>query len=249
MRVLLLLAAGCLPAWAQPEEPPAAEQPAAVSSAPAAQTAVSSTAPAAILPEAPPRPRSNVVVHKEAADWEPISVVLRPDLPAAKSSFERRLRKAGKGYKGESSAARAAARVHPAGEDRWLVISVYPEALRRQRLHLEARLLIQEGYLEGVKLAAVRVTGKTDSDEDSFTLRAKGIDFVERFPGSGEVELAAVNAGPKRALNAGRARFAAFGGSDLGFVNFSWRCPAFTYFTNPPDGKKSGPKDAVRSGG
>jgi hypothetical protein len=132
-------------------------------------------------------------------------------------------------YRGQRSSARAAARIYPTKDDRWLVISVYPTALRKKRMHFEARFLIQEGYLEEVKVAAVSVVGGAysagDEKDDSFSLRRKGVDFTEQLPGGAEVELSAIDAavGP-RAFNAGRVKLAAFGDNDreLGFVNFSW---------------------------
>ena len=198
-----------------------------VASATAAVEASTPTASAAVAtPEKPAIPKSRVIVHKEAEDWEPVSVRLRP-AAGGRSSFEAKVRRIGGRYRGRPSAVKVAARIHPAGEDHWLVVCVYPASLRPQRAHMEARFLIQEGYLEKVELATVRVVGgewsADDEKEDTFSLRAKGVDFNEQMPGSAEVELSAIDPGPgPRAVNAGQARHAAFGGQDLGFVNFSW---------------------------
>jgi hypothetical protein len=191
-----------------------------------ASTPTASAAAAVAAPEKPAVPKSRVVVHKDAVDWEPVSVRLRP-AAGGSSSFEVQVHKVKGRYRGRRSPVKAAARVHPAGEDIWLAVCVYPAALRPQRAHMEARFFIQEGYLEKVELATVRVAGgewsADDDKEDSFSLKAKGVDFNERMPGSAEVELSAIDPGPgPRAVNAGQVRHAAFGGDDLGFVNFSW---------------------------
>jgi hypothetical protein len=194
------------------------------------ETVSSSTAAAVVAPAAAPEKpavvKSRVIVHKEAADWEPVSVRLRPSA-GGRSSFEAKVRKVGGRERGLPSKVKVAARVHPAGDDRWLVVSVYPVSLRPKRMHLEARFFIQEGYLEGVKVAAVRIVGgqwsPDDDKQDSFSLKAKGMDFNEQLPGGGEITLSVIDPGPgSRALNEGAVRHAFFGGEDLGFVNFSW---------------------------
>ncbi|MDD5627730.1 MAG: hypothetical protein PHU21_01605 [Elusimicrobia bacterium] len=216
---LLLAVALCAPLRGQDS---------AVSTATAAveaSTAAVSAPEAPSVPEAPAIPKSRVIVHKEAAGWEPFSVRLRP-AAGGRSSFAGKLRKVGGRFEGGSSPAKAAARVYPAGEDRWLVVCVYPASLRPNRMHLEARFLVQEGYLEEVQVAAVKIVGgrwsPDDDKEDSFSLRAKGVDFNERTPGGGQVILTAIDPGPGRAANAGAVRHAAFGGRDLGFVDFAW---------------------------
>lgn len=205
----------------------------------AAQAVAASSSPAAAASRATPSlkggrfppaqgaPKSRVHVHREAADWEPVSVTLRPGSGPGRTSFERRVRRLNGGeYRGQPSPAQAAARVHPAQDDRWLIVSVYPAVLRLKRTHLEARFLIQEGYLEEVKIAAVSVAGGAnlpdDEKEDSISLRDKGVDFSEQFPGGAEVELSLIDPGPGRAANAGQVRHAFFGEPALGFVNFSW---------------------------
>ena len=122
--------------------------------APAGSTAtISSSVAAVVAPEKPAVFRSRVIVHKEAADGEPVSVRLRP-AAGGRSSFEDKVRKVGGRDRGRSSAVKVVARVHPAGDDHWLVVCVYPVALRFKRMHMEARFFIQEGYLEGVKASA-----------------------------------------------------------------------------------------------
>lgn len=202
----------------------------AVAASTAAAVAVSSEASAGAPAEAQPKVsrtrRSRVIVHKEAADWEPVSVVLEPGA-GRRTAFERLVQGYSGGvYRGKASPVKAAARAYRAKGDRWLVIALYPADLRPARTHLEARFRVQEGYLEEVKVAAVTRVGGDDARdeaEDSFSLSAQGADFTERFPGSAEVELSAIDPEPgARAANAGRVKFAEFGGQDLGFVGFSW---------------------------
>jgi hypothetical protein len=237
---LLALALGAA-AWGQ--ETPSTGT---VASSTAAVEASTPTASAAVeTPEQPAIPKSRVIVHKDAADWEPVSVRLRP-AAGGRSSFEAKLRKVGGRYRGRPSAVKAAARVHAAGEDSWLVVCVYPASLRSQRAHMEARFFIQEGYLEKVELATVRIAGgewsADDDKEDSFSLKAKGVDFNERMPGSAEVELSAIDPGPgPRACNAGQVHHAAFGGEDLGFVNFSWSVTGVSGDKAPPAAKPKPP--------
>ncbi|MCX5794438.1 MAG: hypothetical protein NTY77_02935 [Elusimicrobia bacterium] len=238
---LLLAAALCGPALGQEASTATV---ASSTAAVAASTPVVVSPPAA--PEEPVVPRSRVVVHREAADWEPVSVRLRP-AAGGRSSFEANVRKVGGRYRGRSSAVKAAARVYPAGEDLWLVVCVYPAALRPRRMHLEARFFIQEGYLEKVEISAVRVVGgawsPADEKEDTFTLRSQGVDFNEQMPGSAEIALTAINPGPgPRAPNAGGVRHAAFGGEDLGFVNFSWSVTGVAGEKAASSGKKPAPR-------
>jgi hypothetical protein len=226
---LLLALALSGSAWGQ--ETGSASAPAGSTETVSSPAAAVETSSAAVFspvaaPEKPAVPKSRVIVHKEAVDWEPVSVRLRP-AAGGRNSFEAGLRKAGGSYRGRPSAAKVAARLHSAGDDRWLVVCVYPVSLRSERMHMEARFFIQEGYLEEVKVAAVRIAGgrwsPDDEKEDSFSLKAKGMDFNEQMPASAEITLAVIDPrlGP-HTLNAGSARHASFGGEDLGFVNFSW---------------------------
>jgi hypothetical protein len=236
-RLFILALAGA--AWGQDGAPPPAV-------APSTAAVEASTPAAAAPPAAPPAPsvrRSRVVVHKDAADWEPVSVRLKP-AAGGRTAFEYQIRKISGRYQGRKSPAKAAARVHPAGEDRWLVVRIHPAALRSLRVHLEARFLIQEGFLEKVELAKVRILGGAwsaeDEKEDSFTLRAKGADFNEQTPAGAEVELSAIDLRPgASSVNAGKVRHAAFGGRDLGFVDFSWSVTGV-------EGPKAPPKKGKR---
>ncbi len=171
----------------------------------------------------------NVHVHKEAADWDPVSVKVIPDVGLNENSVTRRVHKVrikGKTVtKGETSKAFSVVRLHKYKDNKMLVISVYPAALKKLRVHLELRLLISEGYLEGAKLAAVTLkAGQQAVDygkEDSFTLERKGLEFVEDFPAEAELRISAISARPgKSSRNAGSVRGADFGGKELGLVNF-----------------------------
>jgi hypothetical protein len=227
---MCLAVALCGVAWGQEpggaQAAPTASTATVVASTAAVAASTAAVSSASVAPEKPTVAKSRVVVHKEAADWDPVSVRLRP-AAGGRSSFEAKVRKIGKGTRGRSSAVKAAARIHPAGDDHWLVVCVYPVSLRPKRMHMEARFLIQEGYLEEVKVAAVRIVGgewsADDEKEDSFSLKTKGVDFNEQMPGGAEITLSVIDPGPgRRATNAGAVRNAAFGGDDLGFVNFSW---------------------------
>ena len=139
----------------------------AVAASTAAAVAVSSEAsagaPVEARPKAPRTRRSRVIVHKEAADWEPVSVVLQPGA-GRRTAFERLVQGYPGGvYRGKTSPTKAAARAYRAKGDRWLVIALYPADLRSARTHLEARFRVQEGYLEDVKVAAVRLSAATQS--------------------------------------------------------------------------------------
>jgi hypothetical protein len=180
---------------------------------------VSTAAPAAVAVA-----KSRVRVPKGAADWEPVSVKAADGAKAAKTFFERRIRRVKGAYKGERSLAQAAARLYPFKGGNWLVISLSPDSLRERRTHLEASFLIKEGSLREVKVAAVALSEKGGSaGEDSFALRRKGIAFEEVSPGSAEVRLSVLDDQPgARTLNAGSVHLAAFGDKKLGFVSFGW---------------------------
>lgn len=158
-----------------------------------------------------PRRSAGVKLHPDAKDWEPYSVRLGGDPFQARGFFARGKEKPGK--------AEAFARAYQVKGDTLLVIAVFPEALKKRRTHLEARFLVQEGYLEEVKIAAV--TTDAAGREDSIALRRKGVEFQEENPGSAEVRIAALaSSGPRDALNAGSVRRAAFG--SWGTVDFGW---------------------------
>ena len=169
----------------------------------------------------------HAVIHKDAADWEPLSVREGGVPGAAENSVALKVVKLKGRMKGENSKAKSVARLHHGKRDsRWLAISLYPKALERKRTHLEIRLRIVEGYVEEVQAAAVKVTDERASSGkplDSFELREQGIEYEEELPGSGQLVVAELDprAGAGSA-NSGRLEKAEFADKDLGFVNLSW---------------------------
>ncbi len=190
-------------------------------------TATSTTTVAAVSRAAPPAvraasaPKGRVRVGLDAADWKPVSVRLVHG-GSGRTFFERQVRRG----RGDISAAGAVARLHPAEAGRQIIVSVYPASLRTARTHLEARFLVAEGELEEAAVAAVTVAGglssPEDEKEDSVTLRAKGIDFLEESPSSARIVLSALDPGPGRAANVGRVKDASFADMSFGVLNFSW---------------------------
>ena len=221
--------------------------------APAVAPTAPAVAPTAPTPPAPahkPVQPIQVRIHPDARDWEPVSLTAGSEPEKASTHFSRRLKRhvtkkataaAATGdseasasveseklvvtYKGESSRAASAARVHPAGgEDKMLIVSVYPKSLAPLRKHLEARFLIQEGYLEEVKVAAVTISpgpGVKQEDEDSYTLEKKGVAFSEDFPASAKAWVAAISLKPGN-LEAGGVERADFVNDDLRLTSFGW---------------------------
>ena len=131
-----------------------------------------------------------------------------------------------------ASKAAAVARLHKVKDDLMLVVSVYPESLRKGRKHFEARYWIVEGFLEEAKLASVSIAGGRaspgDLKEDSFTLRKKGIDFAEAFPSGARLRVAAMDARTRKtSRNAATIEAAEFGGK-LGAVDFSYSVQGVT---------------------
>jgi hypothetical protein len=175
-----------------------------------------------------PRPKAvlHATVHPDARDWEPFSLRVGGDPgQAANGAFLRQVKSKGR-LTGVASKARSAARLVRAKEDRWLVVSVFPKALEKRRLHVEVRLRVVEGYVEDVKVFAVCVVDPrpaAGAGLDSFALRAEGVEFSEESPASAEVLLSALDPRPgKGAFNAGRLKAAAFADRELGFAELSW---------------------------
>ena len=219
-----LLAAFALSAGAQsPMLAPAASTaaPAAVaaSTAAAAEVAVSTGA-------AKPAHPLHAVIHPDAKDWEPLSVRAGGDpSSAATKAILRQANIDGK-YRGTASKATASARLHKAGEDRWLIVCIFPQALARSRLHFEVRLKIVEGFVEDAQAAVVSVVDRrpvAGAGLDSYDLRAQGVEFEEESPASGALLLSALDPRPsKSAVNSGTLRRAAFGAAAVGLADASW---------------------------
>lgn len=226
---LLLLAASARAQSPMPysAEPSAAAAP-AVSTAPAASTeAVVEVPPPP--PPPPPKPAPRVLratIHKDAKDWEPVSLRAGGDADAASTGATLRLVKSKGKYKGAVSKAVAVARVRRGKSSMKLTIAVFPKALETARMHLEVRLRIVEGFVEDVEVAAVTIrkgaplpAGRLDAGE----LRRQGVEFSEETPSSGAVAVSALDprAG-KKSFNSGELRLASFTARELGFVSMSW---------------------------
>ena len=165
-----------------------------------------------------PKPRLksalHVVIHPDAKDWEPLSLRAAGDPGQAESAVLLRQVKSKGKLKGVASKAKASARVVAAKHDRWLVVSVFPKALEKSRMHFEIRFRVVEGFVEDVKVEAVSVVDPrpgVGAGFDSYALRAEGIEFQEESPGSGQIAVSALDARPgKGSFNAGKLKLAEF---------------------------------------
>lgn len=239
MNLAVLLLAVC--AAAQSPMPTSGEEP------PKTEAVAASTQPAAAAPAEAPvshgvkvadgakvriKPALHAVIHPEAKDWEPVSLHAGGDPGQATSSAVlRQVRFKGK-LRGETSRAKASARLIPSKEDRWLVVSIFPKALERKRGHFEIRFRLVEGFVEDVQVRAVTVVARdlhAGIGLDSYALRAGGIAFEEDSPGSAQILVSALDARPgKKAFNAGKLKLAAFAGKDLGYCDASWSVRGLT---------------------
>lgn len=170
----------------------------------------------------------HAVVHKDAADWEPVGLKVGGVPGAADNAVALKVVKIKGRMKGENSAARSAARVHKGKKDsRWLVISVYPKSLEKKRTHFEVRFRIFEGFVEEVEAAAIIVTDRRRQKSsrllNSYDLREQAIEYQSERPGSGMLVVAELDPRSGAASrNSGRLEKAEFPGSDFQFVNLSW---------------------------
>lgn len=170
----------------------------------------------------------HAVIHKRAAEWEPLSLRVRGVPGAATNSVALKVVRVKGRMRGENSAARSAARLHRGPRNStWLVISLYPKSLEARRTHFELRFRLVEGFVEEAVAVAVTVTDrrrqKSDRLLDSFDLRAQAIEHETESPGSGEISVAELDPRPgASARNSGRLEKAEFAHKDLGFVNLSW---------------------------
>ncbi len=170
----------------------------------------------------------HAVIHKDAVDWEPLSLRVGGVPGAAGNAVSVKVVKIKGRMKGDNSKARSSARLHKGKKDSvWLVISVYPKSLERRRTHFELRFRVFEGFVEDVEAAAVTVTDrrrqKSDRLLDSWDLRDQAIEYESERPGSGQLVVAEMDPRPAAsARNSGRLEKAEFAHKDLGFVNLSW---------------------------
>lgn len=170
----------------------------------------------------------HAVIHKDAVDWEPLSLRVGGVPGSADNAVALRVVKIKGRMKGANSRARSAARLHKGPKNStWLVISLYPKSLEARRTHFELRFRLVEGFVEEAAAAAVKVTDRRRQKSsrllDSFDLRAQAIEYESEQPGSGQITVAELDPRPgSSARNSGRLEKAEFAHKDLGFVNLSW---------------------------
>lgn len=199
--------------------PAAAQEPALE-----AQASAAAAAPGEGAPEISTESLIKVKVHGEARVWTPVSLRKGGNAGTLRTRFTRRIVRKGKKTRGESSRARAVARVHPAKDDKLLVVSVFPDALRPFRKHLEVRYLVIEGYLEKARVAVVTAERGGAKDDDSILLRRRGVPYLEEFPGGGDIRLAAISLSPGAGtVNAARLSNLAFADKELRLTSFSYK--------------------------
>jgi hypothetical protein len=212
-----------------PSAPPAASTAPAVaaSTEPATAEVVASTGGVHVAGETKAvlkRP-IRATIHKEAKDWEPLSLRAGGDPEAAENGVVLRQEKVRKRWKGERSPAKSRAYLVKDGEDRWLVVAVFPRSLARRRAHFEIRLRLVEGFVEDARVTLVKITdrrtgGATLSSEQ---LIARGVAYEEDSPASGEILISALDPrASKKAFNAGTVRRAAFADADARLASISW---------------------------
>lgn len=226
-----------LPGYDRPAEPAASTSTVASSSATAAapEPAPADDASGRGVKRAGDEPKPKLVrpmravVHKDARDWEPLSLREGGVPGSAENAAALKVVKVSGRMKGENSKAKSYAAWRKGRKDsRWLVISVHPKSLERRRTHFEIRFRIVEGFVEQVEAAAVRVTDRrfqapAKRPLDSFELREQAVEFESESPGSGAVIVAELDPRPvPSAANSGRLEKAEFADKDLGFVNLSW---------------------------
>ncbi|HEX4047326.1 MAG TPA: hypothetical protein VH309_05805 [Elusimicrobiota bacterium] len=236
-----LLLAAALPAAAQSPMPYSGDEPPAASTAPAVSTAaavaastetttavVTSTAGVKIGGGEKPklaRPM-HAVIHPDSRDWEPVSLRAAGDPYQIETKAVLRLEKVRGRYRGAASKASARVRLHKAGDDRWLVVCVFPKALARRRMHIEARLKIVEGFVEELRVSLVKVVDPrpgAGAGLDSFELDARGVEYEEDSATAGALSIAALDPRPSRsAFNAGDLKRTSFGDTAVGSADVSW---------------------------
>lgn len=233
--VLLVLALGAaaqspMP-FNTPDAPPATSTAPAVSTAAvtaSTETAVAvSTGGVKVAGETKPKLARPIraTLHAEAKDWEPLSLKAGGDPVLAKTEAVLRLEKVKGKYKGTPSKAKAFARLHRSKDAAWLVFSIFPKALEKKRAHVEVRLKLVEGFVEDARAALVSVVDRhyTGAGMDSDELRARGVEFEEDSPASGQILISALDPRPsKTAFSAGTLKQAAFASQDVRLCDVSW---------------------------
>lgn len=219
------------PEYAQSPAPAVstATQPAVAPSTAAASEAESSHAGVKVgggEPKAKLSRPLHAFVHADSKDWEPLSLRVAGDPLQAENAARLRETKVKGKYKGPVFLATANARIHKTREDVWLVISIFPKKATRRRLHFEIRFRMVEGYVEAAQAALVTIVDqrpKAGMGLNSYELRAQGVEFEEDSPGSGRIEVAALDHHPgKSAFNAGALKLAPFADKEVGTADVSW---------------------------
>lgn len=169
----------------------------------------------------------HAIIHPDAKDWEPVALKAGGDPGQAETKVTLREEKVRGKYRGAGVKAAASARLYKAGEDRVLVIRVFPKtAVDRRRVHFEVRLKIAEGYVDEVKAAAVTIVDErpnVGAGLDVHELRARGIEFEEDTPASGTVLISAIDPRPsKTAVNSGVLKLASFANKVVGLADVAW---------------------------
>lgn len=171
----------------------------------------------------------HAVIHKDSANWEPVALLVGgdPGQLTTRVLLRARRRKGPKGkVVGDLTHARASARVHRTGDDRWLVISVFPRALARRRKHFEVRFRVVEGFVEEAKAALVTIVDRrrgVGEGLDSGELTRGGFAYEEEFPDSGAIVVSALDPRPSAsAFNAGSLRRAYFADLEAGLAEVTW---------------------------
>lgn len=216
--------------------PPTAPAAPAASTAPVASSTdtlsnvVTSTAGVKIGGGAPKAKLSrpmHAIIHPDAKDWEPVALKAAGDPGQAETRVILREEKVRGKYRGAAVKASASARLYKAGQDRVLVLRVFPKsAVDRRRVHFEVRLKIIEGYVEEAKVAAVTVVDdrpNVGAGLDARELRDRGIEFEEDTPASGTLLISALDPRPsKTAVNSGVLKLASFGNKVVGLADVAW---------------------------
>lgn len=179
----------------------------------------------------------DVFIPASAAHWKPLSVSREKRRKFAAIEFERNIEntvekikdkkskkiRTKKILKGDVSSARVIARVYGSRESPEIIVSIFPDALKDLREHLELRFFISQKRLVKAQAAMVAEIGheKLGGVKDSREMRAGKIDFSEDFPSSGKIFVAALNPKPgKNTINSARLEMASFGENPLlGLVN------------------------------
>ncbi len=168
----------------------------------------------------------HAVIHRDSARWDPVSLRVGGDPAAAATRALLRIRGSRARRRGTPSPARAIARARKSGDDRWLVLSVFPRALAKRRKHFEVRLKLVEGYVEEAKAALVTVVDRrpgAGAGMDADELTRAAVEFEEEFPSSGEILISALDPRPSsKAFNAGLLRGASFADRDAGLADAEW---------------------------